>query len=1366
MQEERVATGDRWLTIAIEGLLFGSSSKLADPAGGRVVLNNTTASRVLGGGGPLALVVFVLASASLLSAGPALAKPPTEVGRVVRMDVSRPLRSIPPAKPVPARSGPVGEEGESRHAEAANEEAADAPMPAEKVPAALAPDALVPDALIPNGLERGVLAPDLATPDVARQADTASPAAAPSSLTGWEGVSSSDNSFPAVPPDPEGDVGVSDYVQWVNLEFKIWSKSGSVRYGPAAGSTLWSGFGGVCENYNLGDPQVVFDRIANRWVFMQFAFPGSPSATQPPYYLCFAVSQTSDPTGSYYRYAFRVNASTDYFPDYPKLGVWPDGYYVTTDNVSGHTPVGAAVFAFDRSKMLAGDPTASFIEYQQSYLYHYLLPASFTGSTLPPSDAPEYFGAVDTVCKGIICNPTNSTFQLWRFHADFGTPSNSNFSGPENLSVAPYNYVLCGGSSCIPQPGTSQKLDPTFGQLLQRLQYRNFGGHESLVGTHTVNVGGNVAGMRWEEIQVSPPGGTASLSEDSTYAPSDGINRWMGSVGMDAGGNIALGYSMSNGSTEYPSVGVTGSAAGSGTMGLGETTMVAGGGSQTGSSRWGDYSAMSIDPGDDETFWYTQEYYPSTSGHGWRTRIGSFRLEQEPSATLTRVNASSVAFPYTTNQNVVTIAGGCTPGEGNVGWSAAGTVTENGSVPCSSGAWSATLTSQLSEEGSYTLSAAQGAASSPSQTLTIDTTAPTIPTLTALPPYVRNGQPLSATNVSDNGGGSGVKQVNYLYCPGSSCTPSTPIGSSSTASGDYAVSWSGQPADGPYRVLAQTEDGAGNTADSSIQSTVIDNTPPPVALDKINGAAATFPYDTNQSVTSIGGSCGSASGDAATVGWSVSGAASDSGTATCSGQAWSAAVSLSADGAYTLSATQDDQAGNAGSSGNRSLTIDTTAPTIPTLTALPPYVRNGQPLSATNVSDNGGGSGVKQVNYLYCPGSSCTPSTPIGSSSTASGDYAVSWSGQPADGPYRVLAQTEDGAGNTADSSIQSTVIDNTPPPVALDKINGAAATFPYDTNQSVTSIGGSCGSASGDAATVGWSVSGAASDSGTATCSGQAWSAAVSLSADGAYTLSATQDDQAGNAGSSGNRSLTIADLPPVASFGFSPASPHVGQAVLFNGQSTSDPDGTISSYEWSFGDGASGSGATVSHAYAGSGTFTVHLSVTDNSGSTDTAVQSLTISSVAPAAPGVRLKIPRTRLGAVLRRGLRVRIASNQAARAQLRLVLPAARAKKLRLGSGHRGVVIATRVARLRAGKSIVMRLVLRRRARRHLWHARRVVVRLRALVIAPTGKTSLDRRLSLRRSTRHATRHRHRHRAVGRLSFKPGLWLSLLWSLTRR
>lgn len=935
----------------------------------------------------------MLAGAGALSPGRALAQPPTDVGRAVKMDVSPPLRSIPPAKLVPGKSGLLGEEeGESA------------------------------DASVPDAFAADLLAPSQAPPDQPRQA--APSLLGPSTLTSWEGVRNSDNTFFVSPKvsDAEGDVGPSDYVQWVNLMFKIWSKNGALRYGPAAGNTLWSGFGGPCQEYNWGDPQVTFDRIANRWVFMQFAFPTNFTEPVAPFYLCFAVSKTADPTGSYNRYAFRVND----FPDYPKLGVWPDGYYVTTNNFSGGARVGTGVFAFDRTKMLAGDPGASFIEYEQDPYYSYILPANFTGSTLPPSGAPEYLADIESPHCGISCSGPmhGSRVRLWRFHADFAVPSNSSFSGPTNLST--FYSSMCTGRNCIPQPGTSQKVDAASDHLMQRLQYRSFGSYESLVATHTVDPGTGVAGIRWYEIQATPPGGAPSLAEQSTYAPEDGVNRWMASAAMDGVGNIALGYSMSNGTGVYPSVGFTGSAAGSGTMGLGETTMVAGGGSQTGSNRWGDYSAMSVDPSDDETFWYTQQYYAATSSIGWQTRIGSFRLAQGPSATLTQLNGKLAAFPYVTNQSVSSLAGGCTPGEGTVSWSVGGTASESGSAPCSSGTWTASLSTQLASDGSYTLLATQGTASSPSQTLMIDAAPPNSPALTPLPPFVSNGQSLSATSVSDNGGGSGIKQVNYLYCPGSSCTPDTLIGSSSTAGGDYAVSWSGQPADGSYRVMAQAEDNAGNTADSPIQSTAIDNRSPHVTLNKVSGAVVSFPYDTNESVTSIGGSCGTASGDDPTVDWSVMGGASDSGSAACSAEGWSATVSLSADGAYTLSATQGDQAGHFGSSGNRSLTIDTIAPDAPTITATdPPSPADDNEPKVKGLAE--AGSTVRIYKSVDC-------SDPVAAESSAASFVSPGLAISVAENQtVQLTATATDAAGNISPCSSSTSYTESTPPEPSED---------------------------------------------------------------------------------------------------------------------------------------------------------------------------------------------------------------------------------------------------------------------------------------------------------------------------------------------
>jgi hypothetical protein len=461
------------------------------------------------------------------------------------------------------------------------------------------------------------------------------PGTAPSTATNWEGVN---NVNGVLPPDTNGDVGPNDYVQWVNLSFQIWNKNTGAKFysTPAGGNTLWSGFGtgtpaSVCASTNQGDPIVLYDRLANRWFFSQFAFNvdrrGNPVA---PYYQCIAVSTTGDPRGSYYRYGFEVNAPAHpgYFPDYPKFGVWPDAYYMTANNFNGNTFAGAAAYAFDRAKMLNGQ-AATFKAFQLSSQYEGLLPSNYTGTQQPPAGSPNYFGAVDTSSTA----GTGSTFQIWKFHADFATPANATFTGPTNVPVNTYKYSFCGqtySSSCIPQPGTTRKLDPLADRLMNRLQYRNFGDHETLIASHTVNAGttSDQAGVRWYELR-APGSATPTVQQQDTFAPADGVNRWMGSAAMDGSGNMALGYSASNGSSVFPSVRYTGRLAGDppNQMTQGEGSIVAGAGSENGSySRWGDYSSMSVDPNDDSTFWYTQEYYQASSAAGWQTRIGSFKL--------------------------------------------------------------------------------------------------------------------------------------------------------------------------------------------------------------------------------------------------------------------------------------------------------------------------------------------------------------------------------------------------------------------------------------------------------------------------------------------------------------------------------------------------------------------------------------------------------------------------------------------------------------------------------------------------------------------------------------------------------------------
>jgi len=415
----------------------------------------------------------------------------------------------------------------------------------------------------------------------------------------------------SAPPDTNGTVGPQDYVQIVNTDFAVFNIDstrgavGSVRYGPVAINTLWSGFGGLCQSDNDGDPVVVYDSIANRWLISQFAVTNP----NPDYYQCFAVSTTSDPTGSYNRYSF---AYTN-FPDYPKISLWPDAYYGTFNLFdSSNAFVGAQACAFDRSSMLTG-ANASQQCFTTSSNYGGLLASTLTGSTLPPSGSPNYITALDTT----------TSLAFWKFHVDFTTPANTTFTGPSSIAVASYAEA-CGGGTCIPQAGTTTQVDSLADRLMYRLEYRNFGSYESLVVDHAITVGSSV-GMRWYEIR--SPGATPTVFQEGTYAP-DATYRWMGSIAEDQSGDMAMGYSTSS-SSAHPGIAYTGRLVTDplNTMPQGENSMIVGAGSQTGTlTRWGDYSSMSISPSDGCTFWYTNEYIPANGSFNWKTRIGSFKF--------------------------------------------------------------------------------------------------------------------------------------------------------------------------------------------------------------------------------------------------------------------------------------------------------------------------------------------------------------------------------------------------------------------------------------------------------------------------------------------------------------------------------------------------------------------------------------------------------------------------------------------------------------------------------------------------------------------------------------------------------------------
>ncbi|GAU65714.1 hypothetical protein SSP35_02_00810 [Streptomyces sp. NBRC 110611] len=436
---------------------------------------------------------------------------------------------------------------------------------------------------------------------------------APATGVSFEGIGAGNYAVTKVPPDPTAAVGSSQIVETVNTAFAVYGKTGSTILAPTDTNILWSGLGGPCETTNDGDAKARWDTLANRWVITQIANVHSPSG---PYYACVAVSSGEDATGGYHRYAFQYADVADY----PKLAVWPDAYYVTYNVFN---PAGSFLYAeacaLNRTAMLAGGAAT-----QQCFTtpssYGGLLGADLDGQTPPPSGEPELLVGLGT---------TSTTLAYWKFHVDWDTPASSSFTGPSTLTVAPYTTACGGSGACVPQGETTQQLDALSDRLMYRLAYRNYGEHESLVVNHTV-AAGSQAGVRWYELRLSD--GNPTVHQQGTYAP-DATHRWVGSIAEDKAGNIALGYSQSS-SSAHPSIRYTGRLAGdtSGLMTQGEGTAITGGGSQTGSHRWGDYTSMAVDPEDDCTFWYTNEYIPSNGTYNWHTRLSSFTLPNCASA--------------------------------------------------------------------------------------------------------------------------------------------------------------------------------------------------------------------------------------------------------------------------------------------------------------------------------------------------------------------------------------------------------------------------------------------------------------------------------------------------------------------------------------------------------------------------------------------------------------------------------------------------------------------------------------------------------------------------------------------------------------
>ena len=474
------------------------------------------------------------------------------------------------------------------------------------------------------------------------------PATMPAPLATFPGITSVTSGCGCLPPDTDGDVGPNHYIQAVNSSFKINNKTGTQLLAPTTYNTLFSAMGPTTPcgaNQNRGDPYVFYDHLADRWVISDFAFANFPGVL---FYQCIAVSKTNDPVaGGWWLYALQVDpANPTFLGDYPKLAMWSDAWYLTMNLFSNNTTFnGVRVYALPRADMIngVGAPTPGAVGFSidPSVLIdsYSLVAAGFRTGDPPPAGTDEYLLAIDSPASGGV---TLTQVKAWRFHVDFVVPTNSTLGvGPTHtpnalITVDPFTDAFTTTTDLVPQLGTTRLLDTLGDKIMTPLVYQNLCGVESLWASHTINNnqgGTGPTAVRWYQFNVT--GGTlpAAPAQSQTWNnAADGLWRWMPSIAVDGSGNMAIGYSTSAG-TINPSIRYAGRLATDplNNLAQGEAIMQAGAGSQTnGTPRWGDYSALAIDPADNATFWHTNEYYSVTSSAGWNTSIGEFRFPVLP----------------------------------------------------------------------------------------------------------------------------------------------------------------------------------------------------------------------------------------------------------------------------------------------------------------------------------------------------------------------------------------------------------------------------------------------------------------------------------------------------------------------------------------------------------------------------------------------------------------------------------------------------------------------------------------------------------------------------------------------------------------
>jgi hypothetical protein len=465
---------------------------------------------------------------------------------------------------------------------------------------------------------------------------------------------------------------------------KKYDTTGKVLFGPVPANNVFKNFTGNCEARNSGDVVVRYDQLADRWLIVLPLFsrgpvredqpapfgpadgarasvigvPGQPGKAETmfvpppppppnpadtagrggrgrggrgagapegpvgPYSMCYAVSTTSDPLGSYYRYEFL----RPYFPDYPRPAIWPDGYYIptsTSDNrISPTVATQKHACVADRTAMLAGKPATEQCIIVENV--NFFNNADIDGTALPPKGAPNVMIAgggrqLDTLLADSVVN-------VWAFHVDWKDPSKTKIAGPTEIKVAPYAY-LCGGqlTNCVPQPGVERRLDSQGDKIMSRVVYRRVNGHESILATHSIATAAGGGGVRWYEFRVNEKSRAVSLYQQGTYL-GDGDYRWMASGTIDKFGNIGIGYSF-GGPTHFAGQRFSGRQPNDplGQLTFAETILAEGEGAQTNTLRWEDYTTTAVDPDDDCTVWYVGDYFKKDAT-SYSTKIGAFKM--------------------------------------------------------------------------------------------------------------------------------------------------------------------------------------------------------------------------------------------------------------------------------------------------------------------------------------------------------------------------------------------------------------------------------------------------------------------------------------------------------------------------------------------------------------------------------------------------------------------------------------------------------------------------------------------------------------------------------------------------------------------